>query len=102
MTFQEQHDERRQAYMANIITHEEFYTWLAESIGVTVFDIPVSLDRIRASTDPHLNNIPLHMWDRKDSVVRQKAVKAGMRSWSLSDTVCVLKNYARWKARQAQ
>jgi hypothetical protein len=94
MTLQEQHDAKRKRYMDGKLSHAEFYLWLADAIHVTVSDLPVMLDRVRQSTDEHLNDITLSLWDRKDPIVRHKAVQAGMRSWSLSDTVCVLKNYA--------
>lgn len=89
------HDEMREKYMSNEITHAEFYEWLASEIGLLPQDLPVSIDRVRESTDPHLNDIPLQGWDRRDPVIRGKAKRAGMQSWSLSDTVCVLKAYAR-------
>jgi len=92
---QEQHDFKRKQYMENEISHKEFYLWLADSIGITVSDLPVPIEKIRASHDEHLNDITLRLWDAKDPIVRGKAVRAGMRSWSLSDTVCVLKNFAR-------
>lgn len=98
MTLQEQHDAKRKQYMANEITHAEFYLWLADAIGIAVGNLPVSLDRIRASHDEHLNDILLHLWDKCDPIVRRKAVRAGMQAWSLSDTVCVLKSYARREA----
>jgi hypothetical protein len=99
---QAEHDARRHEYIsdyrgdeAGTKAHNEFYLWLADAIGITVASLPVSLDRIRESTDPHLNDISLASWDRCDPMVRAKAVRAGMRSWSLSDTVCVLKAFAR-------
>jgi hypothetical protein len=100
-TLQQQHDEKRKLYMNNQLSHQDFYCWLADSIRVTVNDLPVALDKIKASTDPHLNDIPLIMWDNRDAVVRGKAVRAGMRAWSLSDTVCVLKAFARRAANAA-
>jgi hypothetical protein len=107
-TLQAEHDTRRKAYLdayrgdeEGSRLHNEFYLWLADAIGVTVADLPVSLDRIAQSTDPHLNDIALTGWDRRDPIVRHKAVQAGMRSWSLSDTVCVLKAFARRAADRA-
>lgn len=64
---------QRQRYMSNEISHAEYYLWLADEIGVTKADLPVSLDRIRQSNDEHLNDIQLAMWDRRDSLVRAKA-----------------------------
>jgi hypothetical protein len=95
MVLQEEHDAKRKQYLANEITFAEFYLWLADSIGIIRANLPVGIDRIAASTDEHLNDIPLMLWDRQDPIVRRLAVQRGMRSWSLSDTVCVLKAFAR-------
>ena len=103
--------QRREHYMAfneaaerdgrdwSIVMHErhiEFYSWLGDAIGVTVRDLPCTLDEVRAAiaTNKHLNNIKLQRWDRMHSRVSGLARAAGLRSWSLSDTTCVLKNYA--------
>jgi hypothetical protein len=94
MTLQEEYDSKRKQYLDNRISHAEFYLWLADSIGIAEHDLPVGLDRIRASKDKHLNDIQLHAWDMRDGIVRYKAVRSGMRVWSLCDTVCVLKNFA--------
>lgn len=85
-------DTERARYMDREITHAEYYEWLADAIGVTTANLPVSLDRIRASTDEYLNDIPLHRWDAMDFTVRHYA--RGL-AWSLSDTVCMLKAVAR-------
>lgn len=96
VTLQEQHDAKRKQYvMENKLTHAEFYHWLGQEIGITVSDLPVSVEQVRQSKDEHLNDIPLKLWDGQDYIVRGKAVRAGMRAWSLSDTVCVLKQFAR-------
>jgi hypothetical protein len=36
--------------------------------------------------------------NRQDSLIRGMAGRVGMKAWSLSDTVCVLKNFARREA----
>lgn len=99
MKLQEQHDAKRKQYMDGKLSHEDFYCWLADSIKITKDNLPVTLNRVRESADPHLNDISLYLWDRKDQIVRYKAVQAGMRAWSLSDTVCVLKNFAKREAK---
>lgn len=95
MTLQEQYDAKRKQYMSNELNHAEFYTWLAEAIGASERNLPVSRETLQASTDAHFNDIALARWDRCDPIIRGMAVRAGMRSWSLSDTVCVLKTIAR-------
>ncbi|NUX98748.1 hypothetical protein [Paraburkholderia youngii] len=57
-------------------------------------------DRIKASTNPHFNDIPLAEWDRLDAVIRPIGARInkeinGASVWSLSDTVCVAKEAAR-------
>ncbi len=98
MNLQEQFDAKRRQYMANEISHKEFYLWVADSIAVNRNDLPFSIERIQASTDPHLNDLPLAKWDRCDPIIRSKATHAGIRAWSLSNTVSVLKSYARREA----
>lgn len=59
--------------------------------------------RVLLAADEHLNNVPLHQWDRMHNLVRPMIRTAdegymaitGWRAWSLSDTVCVLKETAR-------
>lgn len=60
----------------------------------------IGAERIRASTDPHMNDIPLHLWDRLDGYIRPIGARIhkeinGTSVWSLSDTVCVAKEAAR-------
>ncbi len=88
----------RARYMNREITHSEYYLWLADEIHVSERNLPVPIERIRESTDEHLNDIPLALWDRMDAVVRSHA--HGL-PWSLSDTVCVLKAVARRAAAKA-
>jgi len=94
-TLQTEHDASRKQYLNNERSHDEHYLWLADAIGITIADLPVNLERINKSTDEHLNDIALRLWDDRHGTVRHKATQAGMRAWSLSDTVCVLKAYAR-------
>jgi hypothetical protein len=95
MKLQELHDEKRKQYLAHEISHSEFYLWLAGEIGVNSRMIPVDAEHLAKSTDEHLNDIPLALWDRQDPIIRSMAGRHGMRAWSLSDTVCVLKAVAK-------
>ena len=94
-----EYNEKRRQYMEREITHEDFYCWLADAIHVSEPMLPCTLDEVRASIDPHLNDIALARWDRMDTIVRRMAVSHGMKSWSLCDTVCVLKSFAKRAAR---
>ncbi len=98
-TVAEQQTEQRARYMRHEITFAEYYEWLADTIGVTARMLPVPIERIQDSTDEHLNDIPLQMWDRMDYAVRWLANRNRV-PWSLSDTVCVLKAVARREARR--
>lgn len=76
--------------------HHEYYTWLADFVGATVADLPVSLDRLRESTDRHFNDIPLKLWDERHGAMRYLAKRAGVEAgWSLMETTCALKALAR-------
>ena len=97
MTRQEQATNERNRYMAGEITHAEYYLWLSDFIGLTDGLIPASNERVKASKDEHLNDIPLQSWDNMHDLVRQRA---GGLAWSLSDTVCCLKAMARRRAAE--
>lgn len=81
------------------LTHSEYWLWVAEQIGTEQLKrfIPFEGERVRKAltTDPHMNNLPLAQWDAQDYGVRRLAGEAGFPSWSLSDTVCTLKELAR-------
>jgi hypothetical protein len=96
----EKYKAERERYMNNEISHQEFYTWLADEIHISDRRLPFTLEQIKASTDPHLNDLPLAKWDACDAWVRHQAASYGMKAWSLSDTVCVLKAVARRAAEK--
>jgi hypothetical protein len=85
--------EARKRYMAGEISHHAYYCWLADSIGLKDTLIPASSERVLASQDESLNDIPLQLWDNQDFMVRQHAY-AYRLPWSLCDTVCCLKALA--------
>lgn len=89
---------QRAAYMAGELSHDAYYLWLADFVGLADTLIPVSNERVKASTDPHLNNIPLNLWDGMDCWARPAAYAKGL-PWSLSDTVCCLKAMAKRRAQ---
>jgi hypothetical protein len=82
--------------------HFEKYDPIANKLGIgrlqvlIVRHIALPSRIIEAvKSDRHLNNIPLHKWDRQDLNVRMLAKHAGFKAWSLCETVCVLKLVAR-------
>jgi hypothetical protein len=100
-TPREEQQAQRDRYMNKEISHEEYYCWLSDFIGLPESLIPASNETVKKSTDPHLNDIPLHCWDHMDPVVRQYAT-AKKLPWSLSDTVCCLKAMARRRANKPE
>ena len=118
----------RDDYMNGTIDHETYYRHLADTIGRERIEKLVrhiaTPDHLKAKMagDEHLNNIPLHRWDALHPSVLQlvrengPAVMAvswpanaekrvplpfGSVSWSLSESVCVLKAAARRMAETA-
>lgn len=85
----------RKEYMDGKITHQDYYMKIAEMIGVSKRHLPVSEERIKKSTDEHLNDIPLIEWDNMHPIIHSRANRAGLKCWSLSETVCVLKAVAK-------
>jgi hypothetical protein len=96
MSTQEEVRQQRVRYMSHQIDHAAYYCWLADAVGLTDALIPASEPEIASAllTDPHLNNIALRRWDAMHAVVAPQAGRHGL-SWSLSDTVCCLKELAR-------
>jgi hypothetical protein len=83
--------DRHAIYMASKDenAHQNYYQWLAESIGIGPSVLPP--DHVR-SKDPHFNDVPLYLWDQRHGIVRYHARHL---AWSLSDSVCCLKAIAR-------
>ncbi|MGO4302207.1 hypothetical protein [Cupriavidus sp. RAF12] len=86
--------------------HREYYAQFVPN-GLKSFVVScIGAERILASTDPHMNDIPLHEWDRLDGYIRPIGARIhkqinGSSVWSLSDTVCVAKEAARQFKEQA-
>jgi hypothetical protein len=86
--------------------HHEYYIQFATDRTRRLVENTIGVDRIKASTDPHFNDIPLGEWDRmemrvRDTIDRAKLGQAeptgkpGSFMWSLSTAVCVAKAVAR-------
>lgn len=86
----------RADYMSGKLTHQEYYLTLARAIGLTANVIPPQCTKAHVETSPNLNNVPLNHWDARHQAVRAFAARAGIKSWSLSDSVCTLKAFARF------
>lgn len=80
--------------------HFDKYDNLAHVLSIPALRslVPFSREEILAALsrgDEHLNSLQLKRWDACDYVVRRFAVESGKRSWSLCETVCVLKHVAK-------
>ena len=106
----------RRAYLAGEVDFDTYYLAVADAIGreplarIVRQIVPIDVLRVRLAADPHLNNIPLGGWDRRDAEVRHLVSRNGLAvmavswnghltpntiCWSVSDSVCVLKAAAR-------
>ena len=107
----------RKDYMDGIVSHDDYYSVLADALGTKELERLVlsmtQVPKIRAaldSGDEHLNTIPLLKWDRLhssvfDMVKKMPSVmaiswdgvklKPGTVCWSLSESVSVLKAVAK-------
>lgn len=85
---------QRKRYMDGELSHQEYYIWMAEFIGAGRWLVPFTQEQIDNSTDYHLNDLPMPIWDAGDINVRRLAYAKGL-AWSQCETVCVLKALAR-------
>jgi hypothetical protein len=85
----------RKDYMNNICTHEEFYAQFINSSVKSYVEDVIGLNQILKSTDEHLNDIPLVLWDRAHGILDNKTLKSANCCQSFSNTVCTLKTYAK-------
>ena len=89
----------RKQYMAGEVSHHEYYSQFVTQRVISFVRSHIKESRIMQSTDPHMNDIPLFMWDEMHGVIeaccREKLKQAGQGGVSLSDTVCIAKTAAR-------
>lgn len=94
----------RADYMAKRVSHEDYYR---QFVTVRLYSVVGRMlgDRIKASTDKHLNDVPLGLWDTlaqgsgtvlaaewAEVATSNASTTRGETRWlSLSDQVCVLK-----------
>lgn len=102
---------KREQYMRGDLTFHEYYGLLVDHLGEQTLRqlLPVKHSpaewRELIAADPHLNNVSLSRWDKMHGavvrLVRQTGGTEKLRpingsgGWSLSDSVCVLKETAR-------
>ena len=86
-------------YMAHEVDHHAYYSQFDRPL-VDLVGRVIGVDRIKASVDPHFNDIPLHRWDALHGLILQaQGARIGQANGtggvSLSDTVCTAKAAAR-------
>jgi len=89
----------RAEHMAGMCNHREFYAQFVGEPVIYLVSTGIGHAAIKASTDPHFNDIPLVKWDNltRFNEYRFAALNAanGGGGISLSDKVCILKEAAR-------
>ena len=88
----------RADYMSNACTHREYYGQFITPAILKRVEQHIGLDRIKRSTDEHMNDIPLSLWDGMSGsigAIIQQGIKAAGDTLSLSSCVCVAKEAAK-------
>ena len=89
----------RKQYMNKEISHHDYYLQFADESTRQWIRSVIGLDRLNKSTDKHLNDIHLSIWDGYSISmapdVRLKISEANNGGVSLSDAVCIAKACAR-------
>lgn len=97
----------RTQYLAGECDHDTYYAQFVTPSVIYVVAQAIGVERIKASTNPHFNDIPLHLWDRLKDSVRQSMngrrfkelacpqAPKGHIFFSLSDAVCIAKRAAK-------
>lgn len=91
---------KRSDYMADSSRlHDEYYLQFGTERMEERIHGAIGMKLIMASTDPHMNDIPLAMWDKLypsfQVLVDRSLLEKAEEDMSLSTSVCVLKALAR-------
>lgn len=103
----------RKEYMADSRNlHHAYYLQFATKSTFSIVHMRIGVEAILASTDPHMNDIPLGKWDALNDLIRSSidqrlkgaadGYPKGRFGWSLGDTVCIAKAVAREIRKQAE
>ncbi|PEV64216.1 hypothetical protein [Bacillus thuringiensis] len=89
-----------------IMSHEEFYTNVVNGIGLKTLIplLPATKEEIKVclERDGNLNGIKLQYWDERAKELKFYISRIGVKSISLSQAVCVLKQTARMYAMELE
>ncbi|MGL9746440.1 hypothetical protein [Enterococcus sp. DIV0170] len=96
------YEQKRKEYLVGEISHEEFYLEFADAINFDDLASLVPADACK-SRDPHLNDVPLKLWDYRFAEVRfllSRAINQGRivkrsNGLSASESACLLKEVAK-------
>lgn len=96
--------------LEKLCTHRQYYAqFVTEGVKRYVASA-IGTERLLASKDEHLNDIPLHLWDRLEPAIRGMCLSRmgdieghtskdqygrRMIGWSLCDSGCIAKEAAR-------
>lgn len=90
----------RKEYLDGEVTHRDYYAQFVNAQTIAYVVQRIGGEAIDQSTDPHMNDIPLRMWDMLAPFLVVRFRDAGDLD-SLSGRVCVAKEAARqYKERQ--
>ena len=93
----------RHQYLTNQCTHREYYAQFVTPDCKARVKSNIGMDRLLASTDPNLNDIPLGEWDRLAfGIMPADALRAAGDYATLGGQVCTLKEAARQVIEEAQ
>lgn len=100
----------RKDYLNKECTHDEYYRQFVSDGVIDMVGSVIGVDRIKASNDPHFNDIPLREWDKLDGpygiryIMNRNIFKmancpeyigTNKISWSNSDCISIAKQAAR-------
>lgn len=88
----------RQQYMNKECSHEQYFRQFVTPFVKALVQDAIGLEAINASTDKHLNDIPLQRWDRLHpgiSEITKALRKHAGECNSISTSVCIAKQAAR-------
>lgn len=84
----------RQQYIKNECTHEQYYEQFISAEDINYVERLLG-DKIRASTDPHFNDIPLACFDSLRFVGKFKLLQNVGDFLTMAGNVCIGKAIAR-------
>lgn len=91
----------RADYMAKRCTHEQYYRQFVQPADLLTVRTRIGVARLQASSDEHLNDIPLQEWDNMPLHGPSQATMKACGDWvSPAGKVCILKQAARMLLEQ--